>query len=269
MFNLDIKKYVAQAVNSSVEHAPELLTDCTIVGFVTTVALVAKGAPTVKDILDSEREYEEDPEVTEEEITESRKETAKELLPYVIPPLITSGLTIACAIGSNRISNKRMAALTAAYKVSETTLMEYRNKFQQDLLEASKDVTEASKKPKRGKKAKTEEPEQSKHAELDDAKTYRMVLLGTGQEFHSTMQEIRAICGDINTRAISEMTVSINEFADMVDIPHIKHGDKIGWDAMNNKAELIGFWPDYDPKTDELYVRVDLNDGLLYGNRRW
>ena len=149
--------------------------------------------------------------------------------------------------------------------------MEYRNKFKQDLLEASKDVTEAPKKGSKGKKkAKVEEPEKKEYNTLEDDKKYHMILLGTGQEFYSTLNEIRAICGDINTDLLSEMVVTVNDFADKVDIEHTKHGDKIGWDVSRNKAEIISYWPCLDEKTNEFFVKVDLNDAMLFeAKARW
>lgn len=55
-------------------------------------------------------------------------QTVKAVWPYYIPTAASFVFAAGCAIGSQSIHAKRNAALAAAYKISETALVEYRDK---------------------------------------------------------------------------------------------------------------------------------------------
>ena len=55
-------------------------------------------------------------------------ETMKVTWPYYVPTALSFMFATTCAIGSHSVNAKRNAALAAAYKISETALVEYRDK---------------------------------------------------------------------------------------------------------------------------------------------
>ena len=52
-------------------------------------------------------------------------EKTKEL---VVPSVVASNLSIACVLSANSINNRRIAALTAAYSLSESALKTYKQR---------------------------------------------------------------------------------------------------------------------------------------------
>jgi hypothetical protein len=117
----DIGKFLNGTKAKVSKHSPAILIGLAIVSGGTAVVLAVKDTPkALKRIEDKKQEYQVD--------KLSPWETVKTTWPCYVPTAIAFTFAAGCAIGSQSIHVKRNAALAAAYKISETALLEYRDK---------------------------------------------------------------------------------------------------------------------------------------------
>jgi hypothetical protein len=103
------------------KHSPAILIGFAIVSGGAAVVLAVKETPkALKRIEEKKEEYQVD--------KLSPWETVKTTWPCYVPAAATFVFAAGCAIGSQSIHVKRNAALAAAYKISETALIDYRGK---------------------------------------------------------------------------------------------------------------------------------------------
>ena len=111
------------------DHADDILTGFTCIFIVATGISAFKAGPKVKTIMQNHRDGINSIDVVKDDIKEDRykdmkkdvcAETVRELIPAILPPIIFGALACASAIGSNRVSTKRIAALSAAYEITKT-----------------------------------------------------------------------------------------------------------------------------------------------------
>ena len=55
--------------------------------------------------------------------------------------------------------------------------------------------------------------------------------------FKSSISKIKAAQNELNKRMLVDVIVSLNDFYDEIDVPHLKYGDDIGWNV--NKSGFI------------------------------
>lgn len=121
MNKADVLKFLNSTKAKVSKHSPAILIGLAIVSGGTAVVLAVKDTPkALKRIEDKKQEYQVD--------KLSPWETVKTTWPCYIPTAIAFTFAAGCAIGSQSIHVKRNAALAAAYKISETALLEYRDK---------------------------------------------------------------------------------------------------------------------------------------------
>lgn len=117
----DISKFFNGVKVSVGENAPAILIGLAILSGGTAVVLAVKDTPkALKRIDDKKRELETDKLTV--------LETVKTTWPCYVPTALAFTFAAGCAIGSQSIHAKRHAALATAYKISETALVEYRDK---------------------------------------------------------------------------------------------------------------------------------------------
>lgn len=111
-------------------HSPEILIGAGIAGFVSTVFMVAKEAPVVKEKLDELHEElaEKDEELSKADII---FEEVKVALPHYAPAIVTGTLSTVSILGGYRVISKRTAAFAAAYEMASTNLKTYQNKVKE------------------------------------------------------------------------------------------------------------------------------------------
>lgn len=121
MNKADVVKFFDATKAKVSKHSPAILIGFAIVSGGTAIALAVKETPkALKRIEAKKQEYQVD--------KLSPWETVKVTWPCYIPSAIAFTFATGCAIGSQSIHVKRNAALAAAYKISETALVEYRDK---------------------------------------------------------------------------------------------------------------------------------------------
>ena len=117
------------------KNSPSILSATAIVGVVATVVAVIKCTDKVKEI---HKEHEEDlkdiynSNASDEEKLTLKKDINKGYIydvgMAVAPSVILGAGTIACIIFSQKINNRRIAALSAAYTIAENNLIDYKKK---------------------------------------------------------------------------------------------------------------------------------------------
>lgn len=205
------------------KHSPELLTAAGIAGGVTTVVLVAKEAPIVKEKLD---ELHVELAERDEELTKAQIlwEETKVAVPVYAPAIITGAASVACLTGSCNISTKRTAALATAYEITATNFNEYKKKAKEVLGETKTEKLEAA----IAKDKVEKNPPKSNEVILDGDECLFYDSL-SGRYFKSTADKVRRAENKLNKQLRQEMWISLNDLYYELGIPSSKLGDEMGW----------------------------------------
>ena len=224
------------------KNSPAILTGVAVVGVLSTAYAVWKASPRAEKILE---EYHKDMKDCKPSDKEAKRavtgEMIKKMTPVIAPTIIMGGTTVACIIGSHSVSNRRIAALSAAYTVSETAVKNLNTKMEEILGEKkTKSIKDAIAKDKL--KADSEKDrkflEDSKFVFPDDG-TVVCKDLYTGRLFHSSAEMIKQAIAKCSYDIVSDMYISLNDFYDAIDSRDLDRspmGDDMGW----NIEDTIG-----------------------------
>lgn len=210
----NLSKLFKGAQQALTKHSPEILTGLGIAGMVTTTVLAVKATPKALRLIEARGE---------EKLTPV--ETVKTTWKCYVPAAITGAASIACLIGANSVSAQRMAALTAAYKISETALTEYREKVVETLGEKKEQlVRDAVAKDKVEKN-----PASRNEVIITDTGSTLCYDAYSGRYFKSDKDKIMKAINEINSQMLEDGYVSLNSFYYEIDLPETKIGDNVGW----------------------------------------
>lgn len=134
MTKADFSKALCNMKTTMAKHSPEILTGFGIIGLGTTVVLAVKATPKALEMIEDKKEEEGVSKLT---LVDTVKVAWK---PY-IPAAISFVATTACFIGANSVHVKRNAALAAAYKLSETALLEYKDQVVETIGEKKRKIS--------------------------------------------------------------------------------------------------------------------------------
>jgi hypothetical protein len=242
-------KAVATNVTQVVsKNSPVILTGLGTVGVLTTVIFAVRATPKAIGLLDDAAsdkfsetvqsdesyyswigshhpEFEVTPYFDVLEPTEILKATWKVYLPVAI----LGGLSIACFIGSARVSTVRNAALASAYSLADKTLRDYQEKVV-DII--------GDKKNEKIRDAISDE-----RAHEIDVPDDRSLIVPSGngkilccdsltkQFFMSDMETIRTAMNDFNQNLLTAYTMDLNDWYMALGIPSVEIGEILGWNA--------------------------------------
>ena len=143
MVNLDVIR------NSMEKHSPAILTGLGIIGIGSTVVFAVRATPKALDLVDdayldkARCDHDEMYSMDGEPVIGHKleylgvRDVVKATWKCYIPAAVMGAFTIACFIGSNRVSALRTAALSSAYSMTEKALNTYEQKVI-DILGAEK-----------------------------------------------------------------------------------------------------------------------------------
>lgn len=117
----DVSKLFNGAKVSMEKNAPAILIGLAILSGGTAVVLAIKDTPKALKRIEEKKQ-----ETGVDKLTPW--ETVKTTWPCYVPTALAFTFAAGCAVGSQSIHAKRNAALATAYKISETALVEYRDK---------------------------------------------------------------------------------------------------------------------------------------------
>lgn len=233
-----VMEFLEKAEIFTKKNSPVILTGLAVAGVISTAYSAFKAGPRADKILEDYRKDMRDCHPKDKEAKRAVVgETVKKMVPVVAPPIIMGGTTIACVIGSHSISSRRIAVLSAAYSLSESTVKNLNNKMEEMLGEKkTRAIKDSIMKDKLHASEKKEDQKL-----LGDGNVYvpdnGYVLckdLHSGRPFYSTAEKIKQAIVKCSFDVQQNMWVSLNDFYDEIDSPQLEHiplGDDLGWNV--------------------------------------
>lgn len=221
-----IKRTLIHTGDKVKAHSPEILTGLGIGGMVVSTVLAVRVTPKAIDILDSAKQEKGD-ELTNKELL---THTWKLYLPSAALTLASG----AALIFSNRISNKRVMSLTAAYDVSRRLLTSHK----EATLEEVGEETALKIRDKANLKEAGKVPYNEDDIITVGTSTGTILCFEplTGRYFWSDQESIRARVNDFNSFLIGNDYASLNEFFYKLGIPDVKMGHDLGWSVRSGSG---------------------------------
>lgn len=222
MAKFDISKMLKTASNTLVKHGPEILTGLGVAGMIGCTILAVKATPKALKIIEEEKKKKGVDKLTP-------VETVKVAWKPYTPAIAVGTASVACIIGASATNYRRNAALTAAYKLSETAFHEYREK----VVETIGEEKEKEVKSKIAKDRVEKNPVSQNTVVITGSGNTLCLDETSGRYFYSDKNYIEKIQNDLNRRMLYDICgyVSLNEFYDELDIDHLDIGDSIGWNT--------------------------------------
>ena len=204
------------------KHAPEILTGIGVAGMITTTVLAVKATPKALRILEEKKQKEGDV---------SKVEIVKSCWKCYAPAVITGAISTACIIGANSVNARRYAALTTAYKLSETTLSNYKEKVVETIGEKKEQAVQ----DKVAAKLIEQNPVPSNDIIHTGNGTTLCFDPMTSRYFYSSIENIRGAAVNVKEMLLHGAwgCTSLNEFYDELNLPHADVGDILGWNTDN------------------------------------
>jgi hypothetical protein len=240
---MDLSMLFKRAGKVAAENSPAILTALGVSGTLTTAYLAAKaGFKSVAVLQEAEenkkaeflgdalREVEEGPEpqgvtkMTPEPLT--TREKVEAVWPLYAPAVASAAFTVSAIILAARVSERRNAALAAAYTTVRESYTEYRAKNVEKI----------------GKKKEQEVRDEIAQDRINRKPVSKGVLLltkkggetliqdaWTGRFFTSSKALIDKAVNDFNSQLIKNDYGSLSEFWNLIGIPSTTDSDYIGW----------------------------------------
>lgn len=185
-------------------------------------------------------------------------ETVKACWKEYIPSGAAGLMSIFCLIGSNAVSEKRSAALAAAYSLSETARINYRDKVVEVIGEKKeREVREAV-----AKEQIERQPIRSSEVIITNRGNTLCYDLLSGRPFRSSVESIKRAENEINKRMLAEMYVSLNDFYELIGLSANELGDMVGW---NTDQGLINVWfSSHLTEDNEPCLAISFEEGPIY-----
>lgn len=215
-----------------IDNAPTLLTAFAVTGTLTTAYLTGKATFKASDILVREAEV----RVLQEKQPPppTTKDKVKLVWKCYIPPAISVATTIGCMVAANSISTSRLAAIAAAYAVSDRNFTEYKDKVKEMFGDKkASDVRAAV-----NQDAVNNTP--VINVERGHGGDTLCLDKWTGRYFTSDMQTIRATENDINKGLFhgSNRIATLGDFYQSLGLSVPKCAEEIGWNG-DSAVDLI------------------------------
>lgn len=224
------------------KNSPALLTGAAIVGVLSTAYSAYKAGLRADKIL---KEYRADMKDCHPKDKEAKRavvgETAKKLIPVVAPPVIMGVATISCIVGSHSVSSRRIAALSAAYSLSESTVKSLNGKMEEILGEKkTRAIKDAVMKDKlHADSEKDRKTLSNGNFVIPGDGTVLCKDLYSGRLFYSNAEKIKQAIAKCSYDIVSDMWISLNDFYFEIGSPQldpIPMGNDLGWDIADTQA---------------------------------
>ena len=216
------------------KHSPTILTVAGAAGVVGTSVLAVKATPKALMLLEDAKK-EKGADLTPVEVVKVAWK------PY-IPAVLVGVSTIVCIFGINRLSAKNQATLMSAYALLDNSYKEYREKVKELYgEEADHNV-----------KQEIMQSRMKEGMELEDNKEWFFDFQST-HFFKSTMDRVLRAESEFLELIDKRGYACLNEYYDLLGIPHIPEGYQLGWYDMESVdpygCETLEF--DYSKTTRE------------------
>ena len=211
------------------KRSPEILTGIGIAGMITTTVLAVRATPKALKLIEEQKKQEQTEKLTP-------IETVKVAWKPYIPAVVTCISSVACLVGSSSVSARRNAALYSAYKLSETALMEYKDKVIETIGEKKEQVI----KDKILDEKLKNNPASNSNVIITNKGTSQCFDPLSGRYFESDIELIKKAINKLNEMLLHDMFgyVSLNDFYDELGLDHIDLGDDLGWNIQKGLIDI-------------------------------
>lgn len=220
----DVTKFFNSAKVSMEKNAPAILIGLAILSGGTAVVLAVKDTPKALKRIENKKQ-----ETGVDKLT--TLETVKTVWPCYIPTALAFTFAAGCAIGSQSIHAKRHAALATAYKISETALVEYRDK----VVETIGEKKEQTVRDKVAQEQINKNPVNQKEIIITGKGTSLCLEPFTKRYFESDIETIRRAENKLNKNMMQSIcgTTSLNDFYVEIGLEPVDEaiGYTLGWNA--------------------------------------
>ncbi len=226
---MNLSIFATRVLQNVKSKSPEILAALGASGVITTAYLSGKASYQAALMIDKE----ESVAGTHFDTKERFKERTQLVWKLYIPTAVSGTLTIACIVASYKGTGRRTAAAVTAYSLTERAFAEYRDK-----------VVEEIGKSKEGKIRDKVVQERI----TNNPNTKEVIIVGGGQVlccelythryFRSDMETLRKAQNDINGMVVNELYVTLDEFYDIIGLPHTAVSSNTGWNS-DKMMELI------------------------------
>lgn len=259
-----VMNQVAKVVS---KNMPKILLGLGVAGGIGTTVLAVKQTVKAVDHINAKKE-----ELETEELT--KKEVVKTVYKDYIPVAVLGLASVTCVICSSHISEKRHAALAAAYKLTETTLHDY--------ISATDEVVSSQKKHEIDQKFA--EKQKERNDEVRDGSTYAPITIKKGETicfdltfdhmFSCNLAKIHRVIDELNRRfKDGEDFITLNEVRAALDSENLRYleaFEDLGWNSGEDFNNIIRIGSMHDengePRTTVVYLNphYDENDPRQY-----
>lgn len=198
-----------------IDNSPTVLTGVGVAGVVTTALLTGRASFKAAQVLDDHAEDWQEPI--------PYKDCVKIVWKLYIPPALVGSATVASIVMANRVSNRRAAALAAAYAISEKAMVEYKEKVIEHIGE-------------RKEQAVRDEIAQDRVRENSGDS---VVIVDTGEVlcydsysgryFKSNVETINKAVNELNHRMLGDMYASLTDWYNLIGLDRTAFSDEVGW----------------------------------------
>jgi hypothetical protein len=187
-----------------------------VAGVATTAVMAVKATPRAIKIIENAEKG---------DILLTPQQKLALIAPCYIPAAMVGVGTMAAIIGANTVHLKRQAALISAYSLIENRFQDYQSK-----------VSEAFGK---NKEQKVRDELAQDQVDANPPSQSNVIVTGHGdhlfkdslsnQYFETTYESVKRAENALNRKLLYEQSVSLNEFYDLLEIPHNDLGEELGW----------------------------------------
>lgn len=221
---MDFQTIARKIAKVAGDNSPAILTAVGVTGTIVTALLTGRACFRAVDIIVHETIA----------LREPRTLTTREKVEFTwkefIPPVVTGCVTITCIIMANRAGSRKIAALAAAYSLSEKSFTEYKNK----VVETVGKNKERTVRDNIAQDQVTNKPPSNEVVFASEGS--QLCMDGwTGRYFVCDMETIRKAVNDVNQAIHVYYAVPVSEFYDRVGLPRTDGSDEVGW----NTDELL------------------------------
>lgn len=226
-----ISQFIRSAQITLSKHSPEILTGIGIAGMITTTILAVKATPKAIKLIDELNIHDEE---TDTVLVPTKTEVVKACWKCYIPAAVTGVTSIACLIGASSVNAKRNAALATAYSLSETALMDYKNKVVETIGEKKEQVV----RDKVAKDKIDKDPVSKSEVFITEKGNTLCYDTISSRYFKSDIEKIKKAENELNKILLRDMYISLNEFYDEIGLSHTKLGDELGWNMDDGLLDI-------------------------------
>lgn len=199
------------------KNSPAILTGCGIAGIAVTAVAAVNAGMEIKEKLD-------DAYVENECEDLEPKEVVKTCWKSCVPVVASGAATAACFVGAQTINTRRNIMLASLYSMTANNFSEYRDAVVRKIGEKKEEEV----RDEVSRKQIEDNPSESSEVFITDGDTL-CYDSWSGRYFRSSIEKIRGAVNTINHDLNSELTIPLNDFYFLLNLPTVKAGDKAGW----------------------------------------